>query len=156
MILLSTKVIGVSQCFITTWHRTMHHTNFKKARQEWKRKIITRPFVFIWVTLGFSLQIRHTKCTDFNVSIYKNSYVFQASLAHHQGVQLYRIITRPYYHLQYTELWWFNQCRIYRGNYIHWYCKTLSYKREITKIINSKNVDFNNFISLYVFTILII
>jgi hypothetical protein len=34
----------------------------------------------------------------------KNSYMFRVSLAHHQGVQLYKTITRPYYHLQYTEL----------------------------------------------------
>jgi hypothetical protein len=44
------------------------------------------------------LQIIPTKCTQLNALILQNS-MSRASLFHHQGVQLYETIGRPYYHL---------------------------------------------------------
>jgi len=49
----------------------------------------------------------------------QNPYTFRASLAYHQGVPLYKTIARPYYHHQYVEPCWDNQCMIYRRGYVH-------------------------------------
>lgn len=53
---------------------------------------------------GSLLQIRPPKFTHFNVIILQNSCLFLDSLAHHQGLQLYK--TRIYCPLQYLAVWW--------------------------------------------------
>jgi hypothetical protein len=55
---------------------------------------------------GSLLQIRPPKFTHFNVIILQNSRLFLDSLAHHQGLQLYKTIARIYCPLQYLAVWW--------------------------------------------------
>jgi hypothetical protein len=76
------------------------------------------------------LQIRRTKFTHSNVLMCKTSTYFGQQWPIIR-VQLYETISRPCYHIQYTELCWDHQCIIYRHKYVHWNYKNIVIKVEL-------------------------
>jgi hypothetical protein len=67
--------------------------------------------------------------------------MFRASIFCNRGVPTYKTICRPYYHLQYTELWWDLQGMIYKHDYVKEIIKNIKLQQSIYQI-NYKNFKY--------------
>jgi hypothetical protein len=68
-------------------------------------------------------------------STLQNSYVFGVQMVHHQGVQLYKRIAKQYHNLKCKQLWWGQQCMMYRGEFAAYTVTGEAYSLECAPVI---------------------